>query len=114
MDEKVEKILNELEELVCGKNENQENIEKAKESILKDLERNPRAIIYVSPRGSVSTGKVNELLACIALLIDQIRDEDITTEMLTVSFISGLTSGRKEKEKKEIMNDILETMKKFI
>lgn len=114
MDEKVEKLVNELEEIVFGKNENEENIKKAKEAILNDLERNPRAIIYVSPRGSITTGRIKELLACISLLFAQIRDEDITTELLTIAFMAGMTKGKKDKEAREITNDILEQMKKMI
>ena len=115
MDEKkMEKLLSELEELVCGKNENQENVEKAKKSIIEDLEKNPRAMIYVSPRGTVTTGRANEIMACIAMIFDQLRDDDLNTEMLTIAFMSGMTKCKKDKEARETVDTILETIKKFI
>jgi len=115
MDKKIEKILDEITDFLYDKEEHNEDIDNAKKSITADLERRPKALLYASPTGTLFAGQLNHLLALISLIFDNLsEDEDVTTEMLTVAFMTGMTKGRNTKKAKEITNDILEAMKQMI
>lgn len=124
MDKELEKLLDEITEKI-GKiklkendlsEEQQNDLEDAKKQIKMVLDNfNPECMVFGSPYGSLQVGRESEILACVAMIINRIKQNtDIDRIIYTV--LVALAEPEENGEPKldlDTVNIILETLKKL-
>lgn len=124
MDKELEKLLDEMIEKfgeVKTKKSNlsedqQADLEHAKKQIKMVLDNfNPECMVFGSPYGSLQVGRESEILACVAMIINRIK-ENTDIDKIIYTVLVALAEPEENGEPKldlDTVNVILETLKKL-
>lgn len=118
MDKELEELMEEFKKVLekNQKGEKEENIKKAKEEINKRLDKNPDCLLFVIPNGHLATGRADQILSLLAMLINSLKEtfeEQDELEAFIYACLSGLCMDDPKKGTfdKDMVNNILEVLK---
>ena len=122
MDKELKDLLEKLKDLMKedkkpSLNEEQKaDIEDAKKQIKMVLDNfNPECMVFGSPYGSLQVGRESEILACVAMIINRIK-ENTDIDRIVYTVLIALAEQEENGEPKldlDTVNIILETLKKL-
>lgn len=121
--EKLEDLLKEFKECLEDgdfekfeekkKEQNQKNIKDATKKIKEYLEEETDAIIYLNNERCVTVGTKNDILSLFACLVDSFRAK-LSTDEIVHAFVGGLALGEGMDLNKDKVNEIMESLKKYL